>query len=156
MQLLTRLIVMIILFFTQATVDVGAGIRKADKIVQYAMTSQVKTVYSTLKSSSGVLQAANETIEFLSKESTMETLSKTSPDLAKHLTKVVQISTIIGPAGVALGIGVDLMMKCGLVQDCTVARLDEISRQIKELKEDFKTLKVQLKSLTQCSTGDDT
>ena len=136
---------MILLLFTQNTVNVGAGIRKADQIVQYAMTSQVKTVYSTLQSSSGVLQAANDTIKYLSKETVMKALSRVSPDLVKYLTKVVQISTVLGPAGKALGMGVDLIMKCGLnVQDCTVAELDEISRQIEELK-DFKTLKVQLR-----------
>ena len=101
--------------------------------MQYAMTSQVKTVYSTLQSSSGVLQAANDTIKYLSKETVMKALSRVSPDLVKYLTKVVQISTVLGPAGKALGMGVDLIMKCGLnVQDCTVAELDEISRQIED------------------------
>ena len=65
-------------------------------------------------------------------------LIKNAPALAVKIGMIANFAKALGPARVALGVGVDLMVAFGLLEDATTKKLDEISSQIKELRDDVK------------------
>ena len=65
-------------------------------------------------------------------------LIKNAPALAAKIGMITNFAKALGPTRVALGMGVNLMVAFGLLEDATTKKLDEISSQIKELRDDVK------------------
>jgi hypothetical protein len=124
-----------------------------DKFGKYVAKEEVKKIYAAMKVTAKVLDTTNNTITFLSKPEVKNALMKVSPDLAKTVGKATGIAKALGPAGIVLGTGVDIFVALGLVQDATMAKLDEISNKIdvlrSEVEQGFQNLKAFIKSTTE-------
>ena len=127
----------------------GSSSKVSDKFKGYVAKPEVKEIYAAMKVSAKVLDGTNSTIAFLTKPEVMDALAKNSPALAGNIKKAAGLAKALGPAGVVLGVGIDLMVAVGLVEDATMNKLNEISRQVEELRSDvkkgFESLKMQLK-----------
>ena len=106
----------------------------ASKFKGYVARPEVKELYATLKVSAKAIDGVSKTVEILSKP----WVTKRLPSIAAKVAKLTKFSKVLGPAGVAVGIGVDILSAVGLVEDAVMAKLNQISRQIEELKDDVK------------------
>lgn len=75
-------------------------------------------------------------MKFLEEPWVTDVLAKRLPAITNRLTKIADFAKLLGPAGVALGVGVDILSMTGLIQDATMEKLDKLSRQIDALRED--------------------
>ena len=120
----------------------------AEKFEGYVAKSEVKEVYTVMKRCAQLLDASNHAIKYLSNETVQDSITKHYPAFL-NITKATGLAQILGPAGTALGVGVDLMVKTGLVEDAFMSKLNEISRKVEQLRSDvergFQSLKVQFK-----------
>ena len=137
---------------TEGQEDGGSKHAKAgDKFKGYVAKPEVKNIYTAMKVSAKVLDGTNSAITFLAKPKVMGALTKNCPTLAESAKKAARLAKALGPAGVTLGIGVDLMVAAGLIEDATMNRLNEISCQIKQLRSDvkkgFESLKLHMKTM---------
>lgn len=116
----------------KSSADKGDTKSVASKVKGYVARSEVKELYSALKVSAQVIDGTSKTIEILSKP----WVTRRLPSIAAKLGKVTKLSAVLGPAGVAVGVAVDILSAIGLVQDAVMAKLDQISRQIDDLRDD--------------------
>lgn len=93
---------------------------------------EVKELYATLKVSAKAIDGVSKTMEILSKP----WVKKRLPSIAAKVAKLTNFSKVLGPAGVAVGVGVDLLSAIGLIEDAVMDKLNQISRQIEELRDD--------------------
>jgi hypothetical protein len=132
-----------------ATSEAAKASKHADKFKGYVAKPEVKACYDLMKHSAKAIDTVEGLAKFVEKPGVMDALTKKVPALAASIGKVAGLAKALGPAGVALGVGVDLMVAVGLLEDATMKKLDEISRQIKELSEDvkkgFESIKMHLK-----------
>lgn len=98
----------------------------------YVARPEVKTLYATLQVSAKVIDGTSKTLEILSKPWVKDRF----PSIAAKLGKITNLSKALGPAGTALGVCVDLLSAFGLIEDAVMAKLDQISRQIEDLRDD--------------------
>ena len=108
------------------------------KLDKYIAKPEVKELYSALKVSAQVIDGANKTVEFFSKPAVKDLLAKRLPAIAAKLGKLAKFASVLGPAGEALGVVVDLLSAFGLLQDPMMAKLDEIISEIKGLRNDVR------------------
>lgn len=110
----------------------------AAKFKGYVAKPEVKEVYAVMKTSAKAIDTTADVVTFLEKPGIKDVLSKNVPALSAKIEMIGKFAKALGPAGVALGFGVDLMVAFGLLEDCTMKQLNEISCLIKELSEDVK------------------
>ena len=121
----------------------------AAKFKVYAAKPEVKELYATMEVCAKGIDVANSIVNLLTNPKLIGALEKTAPALATNLKKASELAKVLGPAGIALGVGVDLLVAVGLLEDATMMKLDELSRQIEDLREDvkkgFESLKLHMK-----------
>ena len=122
----------------------------ADKFIGYVEKPEVKEMYATMKKSADSIDARIVAIAFWTKPENFIALEKSVPAMANNLIKMARLASLLGPAGVDLGVGLDLMVAVGLLEVASVLRLDELSHQINDMKLDvvkgFESLKVHLET----------
>ena len=118
------------------------------KIEKYVAKPEVKELYSTIEVSAKVIDGANKTVEFLSKPEVKGLLLKRLPAIAANLGKLTKFASLLGPAGAALGTVVDFLAAFGLFtqEDPIMAKLNEISNQIKDLRDEVEKGFTELKT----------
>ena len=123
-----------------------------EKLGKYVAKPEVKELYSAIKVSAQVIDGAGKMVKFLSKPEVKDLLVKRLPAIATKLAKLTQFASLLGPAGAALGIAVDLLAAFGLLvqEDPVMEKLNEILSEIKDLRADmmkgFEELKTKLDS----------
>ncbi len=100
----------------------------------YVAKPEVANLFAGMKTAAKAIDGANRFVDLLNNPS----LAKKFPAIATKLLKLGQLASFLGPAGAALGIGCDLLSAFGLVEDGVMAKLDEISRQIRDLRDDVR------------------
>lgn len=106
--------------------------KAASKFKEYVARPEVKELYRTLKVSAQAIDVASKTVEILSKPWVQNRL----PSIAAKVQQLTNFTKALGPAGVALGVGVDILSAFGLIGDAVMDKLDQISQQIEDLKDD--------------------
>lgn len=120
------------------------------KVKDYVRKPEIKDLYSAIKVSGQAIDVASKTVDFLSKPAVKDFLTKRLPAIASKLGKLSQFAVLLGPAGIAVSIAVDLLSAFGLLieSDPVMDKLNEIGRQIEGLQDDidkgFKELKNKL------------
>ena len=120
----------------------------ADMFKEYIAKPDVQKVYDTMERCKDLFEIANKAIEYLSKPVIENAIAKHCPTFLS-VTKAAGLACVFGPASIALGIGMDVLVVMGLVEDAVMCKLNEISSQVEQLREDvergFKSLNVQFK-----------
>lgn len=108
---------------------------------------EVTTLHSILEAGANAINIASKVVEFFSKPEIIDRL----PAIASKLSKLAKFAGLLGPAGAALGVVVDILSVFGFLsfgEDPVMKKLNEISNQIEELrnevKKGFKEVKTQL------------
>jgi len=118
----------------------------ADKFRRYVAKPEVAAIYRALEVCARAIDSVQSIANSTLTSQVIDALTKTSPAIAVRLSMFKGLAANLGPAGAALGVGVDLMVMFGLVQDETVAALNGISHQIEslrgEVRRSFADLKV--------------
>ena len=122
----------------------------AEKLKGYITKQSVREVHDAMKISAKLLEVANGTMKFLSDPIVADSIAKHCPAFF-NVQKAAGLAKMLGPAGVALGTGADIMVAVGLIEDATMSKLNEISSQVEQLKSDvekgFDSLKVELRKM---------
>lgn len=116
----------------QSAAEKGEKKSAASKFKGYVARPEVKELYATFKVSAKVIDGASKTFEILSKPWVKDRF----PSIAAIVIKVANFSEVLGPAGLAVGVAVDVLSALGLVEDAVMAKLNQISRQIEDLRDD--------------------
>lgn len=116
----------------KSSADKGETKSAASKFKGYVARPEVKELYATLKVSAKTIDGVSKTMEILSKP----WVKKRLPSIAAKVAKLTKFSKVLGPAGVAVGVVVNLLSAFGLVTDVVMDKLNQISRQIEELRDD--------------------
>lgn len=107
-----------------------------EKLKKYTAKPEAKKIYSTLDQAAKVFDIASYAVEVLSKGNLIDALEKMNPALANRLSKVGRFARMLGPAGAVLGTGLDLLVGIGAMEVKVVEKLDKISQQMDDLKEE--------------------
>ena len=110
----------------------------ADRFKGYLVNPEVKQIYAAMEVCAKAIDRTADIAMFLEKPGIKNVLMKNAPALSAKLGMIANFAKALGPAGVALGVGVDLMAAFGLLEDAMTKTLDEISCQVKELRKDVK------------------
>lgn len=105
----------------------------ASKFKGYVARPDVKTLYATLRYSAQVIDGTSKTLEILSKPWVRDRF----PSIAAKLGKLANFTKVLGPAGAALGVCVDILSAFGLIEDAVMNKLNQISKQIEDLRDDL-------------------
>ncbi len=110
------------------------------KISNYVAKPEIKELFSAIRASAQAIDGASKTVDFFSKPEVKDLLAKRLPKIASKLAKLTSFANLLGPAGAALGVAVDLLFAVGLLEkvDPVIAKLNEISKDVKELHDDVK------------------
>lgn len=114
------------------------GAKNVEKLKEYTSRPEVNDIYRSLNQSAKVINVTNFAVDVLGQAQTINALAKMAPTLAKALGKVGKLSKALGPAGAVLGMGMDLLVAFGVIKNDMMQKLDEISRQIEDLRDDVK------------------
>ena len=134
-----------------ATVDLSKIImeKKVEKVVDkfkgYVEMPEVKETYAAMKTNAKCM----DTGSFLTTPNLISTLEKSGAStLAENIRNAVELAALLGPAGVALGVGVDLMVAVGLLEDASMMKLDELSRHV--VKRNFENFNRKIAEALNC------
>ena len=122
----------------------------SDKFKEYIAKHDVQKVYDTMEQCKNIFEVCNKAIEFLSKPVVQKAIKKHCPAFL-NVIKATGLAGVFGPASIAVGIGMDVLLVTGMVEDIdpVMCKLDEISSMVEQLREDvergFKSLNVQFK-----------
>ena len=107
----------------KSSADKGDTKSVASKFKGYVARPEVKELYATLKVSAKAIDGVSKTMEILSKPWVKKRLAS----IAAKVAKLTNFSKVLGPAGVAVGVGVDLLSAIGLIEDAVMDKLNQIS-----------------------------
>lgn len=108
-----------------------------EKISNYFFKSEVQALHKAISDSAQHIDKSSSTADYLSE--VKDLLLKRLPSIAANLKKLAEFASLLGPAGAALGLAVDLVAAFGLMTDTdpVTSKLDAISKQIDGLHSDM-------------------
>ena len=122
------------------------------KYQNYVAKEEYKTTLKVLKNTAKVIDNGKKVVQFFQSDNgkkVINILSTRAPKIFNAMSKASKIAVLLGPAGMSVGVAVDLLAAFGLIQDAQDAKLDEIIRKIDKLQntvdKGFTDMKNQLK-----------